>query len=356
MQPGPDADNSKTVDVEPNSVPLSVLDLSFVTSGTAPAQALANTIDLAKFVDPLGYKRFWLAEHHSLASVASSAPEIMIGQVAAATRNLRVGSGGIMLTNHAPLMVAERFKMLEALFPGRIDLGLGRAPGTDQVTAFALRRHMEERQGDDFLERLQELFLWENRDFPDGHPFNKITVMPSGVPLPLVWLLGSSDYSAQLAGEIGAPYAFASHFSDLDPVMPMLTYRSRFKPSQHLDAPYSILAVAAVVAETQEQAENLALTYDLNWLRRAKGEMHPLPSPEEALAYSWTEQERAYIARRRQKLYCGTPQQVSSRLRQAASVTQADEIMVTSSIYDHDLRKASYALLAGEWAALAKAA
>jgi luciferase family oxidoreductase group 1 len=172
--------------------PLSVLDLSFVTTQTPPSQALANTIDLAKLVDRLGYKRFWLAEHHSLPSVASPAPEIMIGQIAAVTQDIRVGSGGIMLTNHAPLMVAERFKMLEALFPGRIDLGLGRAPGTDQVTAFALRRKLEERQGDDFLERLQELMLWESRAFPEGHPFNKITVMPNDVPLPPIWLLGSS--------------------------------------------------------------------------------------------------------------------------------------------------------------------
>ena len=352
MQPGETQKSGNTA----ATIPLSVLDLSFVTSGTSPAQALANTIDLAKHVDNLDYKRFWLAEHHSLPSVASSAPEIMIGQIAAVTKNMRIGSGGIMLTNHAPLMVAERFKMLEALFPGRIDLGLGRAPGTDQVTAFALRRRLEERQGDDFLERLQELFLWETRDFPADHPFNTVTVMPSGVPLPPVWLLGSSDYSAQLAGQIGAGYAFASHFSDLDPVMPMLSYRSRFTPSDHLQQPRSILAVAAVIAETEALAETLAMTYDLNWLRRARGEMLPLPSPEEAQAHPWTEQERRYIAGRRQKLYCGTPEQVTRRLRETASLTQADEIMVTSSIYDHGLRKKSYSLLADEWQALSKAA
>ncbi len=335
---------------------LSVLDLSFVTSGTSAAQALANTIDLAKYVDTLGFKRFWLAEHHSLPSVASSAPEIMIGQIAAVTRNMRIGSGGVMLTNHAPLMVAERFKMLEALFPGRIDLGLGRAPGTDQVTAFALRRRLEERQGDDFLERLQELFLWETRDFPENHPFHKITVMPSGVSLPPVWLLGSSDYSAQLAGEIGAGYSFASHFSDFDAVMPMLTYRSRFKPSQHLAEPYAIIAVAAVIGETSEQADELAMTYDLNWLRRARGEMKPLPSPAEARAYPWTDQERAYIARRRERLFCGTAHDVARRLNEFAAATQADEIMITSSIYDHALRKKSYALLADEWQNVRQAA
>lgn len=336
--------------------PLSVLDLSFVTSGTSAAQALHNTIDLAKHVDRLGYRRFWLAEHHSLPSVASSAPEIMIGQVAAVTKNMRIGSGGIMLTNHAPLMVAERFKMLEALFPGRIDLGLGRAPGTDQVTAHALRRRLEERPGDDFLERLQELYLWENRDFPEGHPFNRVTVMPSGVPLPPVWLLGSSDYSAQLAGEIGVGYSFASHFSDYDAVVPMKTYRARFKPSATLDKPWAIIAVAAVIADTDEEANFLAGTYDLNWLRRAKGELLPLPSPDEAAAYPWTEQERSYIARRRQRLFCGSPQTVAERLKLFVGETEADEVMITSSIHDHEKRKRSYDLLAQCWQELQRAA
>lgn len=343
-------------DRQNGSVPLSVLDLSFVTTATAPANALANTIDLARQVDTLGYKRFWLAEHHSLASVASSAPDIMIGQIAAQTKNMRVGSGGVMLTNHAPLMVAERFKTLEALFPGRIDLGLGRAPGTDQVTSFALRRRQDERQGDDFLERLQELFLWETRDFPEDHPFNKITVMPSGVSLPPIWLLGSSDYSAQLAGEIGNGYAFASHFSDLDPVVPMLTYRKRFKPSATLDTPYAIIAVAAVIADTNEEAEFLSATYDLNWLRRARGELFPLASPEEASAHPWTDQERAFVAARRQRLFVGTPQKVKEQLQDLAKSTQADEIMITSSIFDHTKRLHSYKLLAKQWNRLQEAA
>ncbi|HEY8580048.1 MAG TPA: MsnO8 family LLM class oxidoreductase, partial [Beijerinckiaceae bacterium] len=186
---------------------LSVLDLSFVTTQTPPSTALRQTIAMAQAAEAMGYARYWLAEHHSMASIASSAPDIMIGQIAAATQRIRVGSGGVMLTNHAPLVVAERFKTLEALFPGRIDLGLGRAPGTDQVTAFALRRRLDERQGDDFLERLQELTLWENRGFPEGHPFNKVIAMPDDAPLPPLWLLGSSDYSAQLAARIGVGYA-----------------------------------------------------------------------------------------------------------------------------------------------------
>jgi luciferase family oxidoreductase group 1 len=331
--------------------PLSVLDLSFVTTQTPPSKALARTVQLAQAVERLGYERFWLAEHHSMPSIASSAPDIMIGRVAAATTRMRVGSGGIMLTNHAPLVVAERFKTLEALFPGRIDLGLGRAPGTDQTTAYALRRRLDERQGDDFLERLQELMLWETRAFPEGHPFHRVQAMPSDAPLPPLWLLGSSDYSAHLAGRIGAGYAFASHFSDHDAVEPMRAYRVAFEPSQALAQPYSVIAVAAVVAETDEEAERLSQTYDLNWLRRARGVLLPLPSPEEAAAHPWTDQERAYVAQRRRRLFAGSPQTVVARLKDFVRETQADEVMVTSSIFDFDTRVRSYELLMEAWRA-----
>ena len=212
-------------------IPLSVLDLSVVTTGTKPAAALRNSIDLARHVDGLGYVRYWLAEHHNLASVASPAPDLMIGQIAAVTKNIRVGSGGVMLPNHAPLVVAERFKMLEALFPGRIDLGLGRAPGTDGATAYALRSRLDRREGDDFLERLQELILWETRDFPAGHPYNNVVAMPDDSPLPPIWLLGSSDYSSELAAQVGMGFAFAHHFASYDAVEAMTHYRARFKPS-----------------------------------------------------------------------------------------------------------------------------
>jgi luciferase family oxidoreductase group 1 len=190
-------------------IPLSVLDLSVVTTETRPAAALRNSIDLARHVDALGYVRYWLAEHHNLASVASPAPDVMIGQIAAVTRHIRVGSGGVMLPNHAPLLVAERFKMLEALFPGRIDLGLGRAPGTDRATAYALRSRLDRREGDDFLERLHELILWERRDFPAGHPYNNVVAMPDDTVLPPIWLLGSSDYSSELAAQVGMGFAFS---------------------------------------------------------------------------------------------------------------------------------------------------
>src|SRR5258705_9103655 len=208
-------------------IPLSVLDLSPVVAGSSGAVSLRNSLDLAQLADRLGFTRYWVAEHHNLPSVASSAPEIMIGQIAAATARIRVGSGGVMLPNHAPLMVAERFKVLEALFPGRIDLGIGRAPGTDPVTSYALRRRQDQNTApdDDFLERFQELILFERRGFPEGHPFNAVYAMPKDIALPPIWLLGSSGYSAQLAAMVGMGFSFAHHFSDHDAVAPMLGYR-----------------------------------------------------------------------------------------------------------------------------------
>src|SRR3978361_127312 len=207
---------------------LSVLDLSPITTGHSGATALRNSLDLAQLADRLGYTRYWVAEHQTLPSVASSAPDIMIGQIAALTRRMRVGSGGVMLPNHAPLMVAERFKILEALFPGRIDLGLGRAPGTDPATSYALRRRQGISEEDDFLERFQELMLLETRGFPAGHPFHKGQAMPSDVALPPIYLLGSSDYSAQLAGQIGSAFAFAHHFATFPADEAMRLYRDSF--------------------------------------------------------------------------------------------------------------------------------
>jgi luciferase family oxidoreductase group 1 len=322
-------------------IPLSVLDLSVVTTQTPPAAALRNSIDLARHIDGLGYVRYWLAEHHNLASVASPAPDIMIGQIAAVTKNIRVGSGGIMLPNHAPLMVAERFKMLEALFPGRIDLGLGRAPGTDGATAHALRSRLDARGGDDFLERLSELVMWENRDFPPGHPYNNVVAMPNDVPLPPIWLLGSSDYSSDLAAQVGMGFAFAHHFAAFDAADAMVHYRARFKPSAWRATPHAILAVAVIVADTDAEAERLAAPYDLNRLRRDRGEYVPLPSVEEALAYPYSDAERRRIAQHRTRLFTGSP---------------ADELMVITPVADHDARKRSYSLLAEAFATKAAVA
>jgi len=327
-------------------IPLSILDLSVVTTGTPPAAALRNSIDLARHADALGYVRYWLAEHHNLSSVASPAPDIMIGQIAAVTQHIRVGSGGVMLPNHAPLMVAERFKMLEALFPGRIDLGIGRAPGTDQATAHALRRRLEVREGDDFLERLQELMLWETRGFPAGHPYNNVIAMPDDVPLPPIWLLGSSDYSSELSAQVGMGFAFAHHFASFDAADALVHYRAHFRPSRWRSTPHGILAVAAVVAETDAEAERLASSMDLNRLRRDRGQYSPLPSVEEALAYPYTEGERASIARNRAKLFVGSPATVLQMLQPLIKSSQADELMVITAVYDHEARKRSYSLLA----------
>jgi len=327
-------------------IPLSILDLSVVTTATKPAAALHNSIDLAQHADRLGYTRYWLAEHHNLSSVASPAPDLMIGQIAAATRHIRVGSGGIMLPNHAPLMVAERFKMLEALFPGRIDLGLGRAPGTDQATAHALRRRFDVREGDDFLERLHELVLWETRDFPPGHPYNNVVAMPNDVALPPIWLLGSSDYSSELAAQVGMGFAFAHHFAAYDAAEALVHYRRNFRPSAWRAAPHGILAVALVTAETDAEAERLASSMDLNRLRRDRGQYLPLPSIEEAQAYPYSEQDRALIARDRAKLFVGSPATVRQQLEPLIAATQADELMVMTATFDHDARKRSYSLLA----------
>ena len=327
-------------------IPLSVLDLSVVTTGTKPAAALRNSIDLARHVDRLGYLRYWLAEHHNLSSVASPAPDIMIGQIAAVTSHLRVGSGGVMLPNHAPLMVAERFKMLEALFPGRIDLGLGRAPGTDGATAYALRSRLDRREGDDFLERLHELTLWETRDFPPNHPFNKVVAMPDDTPLPPIWLLGSSDYSSELAAQVGMGYAFAHHFASYDAVAAMTNYRAHFKRTGWRETPYAILGVAVVSAETDAEAERLAASMDLNRLLRDRGQYIPLPSIEEAQAYPYTDADRAAIARNRSRLFVGSPATVRERLEPMIAECQADELMIVSAIYDHEARKKSYSLMA----------
>jgi luciferase family oxidoreductase group 1 len=325
---------------------LSVLDLSLVTSGTPPSKALRNSINLAQHVDTLGYSRYWTAEHHNLASVASPSPDLLMGQVAAATSRIRVGSGGVMLPNHAPLVVAERFKTLEALFPGRIDLGLGRAPGTDPATAYALRAKLDGRNGDEFLERLMELMLWETRNFPEGHPFNNVYAMPSDAPLPPIWLLGSSDYSSDLAAQIGMGFAFAHHFASYDAVEALQHYRARFKPSPSRSTPWAILAIAVVCAPTDEEAEYQAQSMDLNRLRRDRGQYFPLPSPEEAMAYPYTEQDRIKLGRARKRLFVGSPSTVMNKLQPLITACQADEVMVTTSIYDHEKRKESYTLLA----------
>ena len=326
-------------------VPLSVLDLSPVAAGSSGAQSLRNSLDLATVAERLGFTRYWVAEHHNLPSIASTAPEIMIGQIAAITKRMRVGSGGVMLPNHAPLMVAERFKVLEALFPDRIDLGLGRAPGTDPVTSYALRRRQDSGE-DDFLERFQELMLFANNAFPEKHPFHAMRAMPAEVRLPPVWLLGSSGYSAQLAAMIGSGFAFAHHFAEYDATAAMLSYRENFQPSGARQSPYAILACAVVCADTDAAAQQLAATLDLNFVRRRRGEYLPLASPQEAQRYPYTEEERRLIAHNRKRLFVGSKETVRALLEQMIAGSRADELMVTTMLYDHAARRRSYELLA----------
>jgi luciferase family oxidoreductase group 1 len=246
--------------------------------------------------------------------------------------------------------------MLEALFPGRIDLGLGRAPGTDGPTAYALRNRLERREGDDFLERLHELTLWETRNFPPNHPFNQVVAMPDDTPLPPIWLLGSSDYSAELAAQVGMGYAFAHHFASYDAIAAMTSYRAHFKQTGWRETPYAILAVAAVAAETDAEAERLAVSMDLNRLLRDRGQYRPLPSIEEAEAFPYTEADRAAIARNRSRLFVGSPATVMQKLEPMIAASQADELMVITAVYDHEARKKSYSLLADAFGLPAQAA
>ena len=326
--------------------PLSVLDLSFITTATPGAAAIRNSVDLARLADRQGYRRYWVAEHHNLPSVASGAPEIMIGAIAAATERIRVGAGGVMLPNHAPLMVAERFKVLEALHPGRIDLGIGRAPGTDPLTSLALRHRQEVRADDDFLERFQELLCWKLRRFPDGHPLQAVHVMPDDVEVPPIWLLGSSGYSAELAASVGMGFAFAHHFAHYDAAEAVGRYRTGFRPSRWLERPYAILAVAAVAADSEAAADRLAATLDFNYVRRAQGDYRPLVSPEEALAYPYSAAEERTRQAHRQRLFVGTPAGLRERLEAFARTVGADEVMITTAIFDHAARRRSYQLLA----------
>lgn len=325
---------------------LSVLDVSPVSSGSNSAQALRNTLDLARLADRLGYRRYWLAEHHNLPNIASSAPEVMIGHVAGVTERIRVGAGGIMLPNHAPLKVAETFRVLEALHPGRIDLGIGRAPGTDPVTAAALRRSQGGLGAEDFPQRFGELLAFAGDGFPEDHPFKDVVAMPGDVGLPPIWLLGSSGYSARAAGEMGLGYAFAAHFSPADPAPAMRAYREGFAPSETFERPSAVLAVAVVCGETEEHARRISSSMELAWVRLRSGKPGPLPSPEEALAYPYTPAERRLADTYRSMQIVGDASTVRARIEEVAEHTAADEIMVTTNVHDHAERLRSYERLA----------
>jgi luciferase family oxidoreductase group 1 len=325
--------------------PLSVLDVSPVSSGSSPRDALLHTVDLAQLADALGYTRYWLAEHHNTSGIASSVPEVMIEHVAQATTRIRVGAGGIMLPNHAPLKVAETFRLLEALHPGRIDLGLGRAPGTDPLTAFALRRSKEAMRADDFPEQLSELMAFLADDFPSDHPFRNIRATPQGVGTPELWLLGSSDFSARVAAGLGLSFAFAHHIAPAEAVHAMCLYRERFQPSQALAEPRAMLAVSVICAKTDEEAEALSSSVRLRFLRMEHGERGPIPSVDEARDYPYTATDFRRLRAARDRHQVGSPASVKNRLEELAGETGATEIMALTIVHDHAARRRSYELL-----------
>jgi luciferase family oxidoreductase group 1 len=324
------------------NVLLSVLDLAPVPSGSTAADALRATIELAQHTEKLGYHRFWVAEHHNMPGVASSAPPVLIGHIAAATDSIRVGSGGVMLPNHTPLVVAEQFGMLEALHPGRIDLGIGRAPGTDPVTAAALGH----RGPEDFPRYFTDLLGFLSGRWPDGHQFAALTAMPAPSTPPDVWLLGSSGYSAQLAGALGIPFAFAHHFSAANTLPALALYRSTFRPSTVLASPYAMVAASVTCADTDSRAQWLAGPSGLSFLRLRSGRPAPLSSPEEAAAYPYTDLDRAIIADRQSSSIIGSPDTVRAELSELLDATHADELMITTMVHDPADRLRSFELVA----------
>ena len=321
-------------------VPLSVLDLSPVAVGTTSGQALNNTTKLATRTEELGYRRFWVAEHHNMPAIASSAPAVLIAHLAAATSTIRVGSGGVMLPNHAPLVVAEQFGTLEALHPGRIDLGIGRAPGTDQLTALALRRTMEGLSAEKFPEELLDLI----RLFA-GDARARVTATPGAGDMPAIWLLGSSGYSAQLAGMLGLPFSFAHHFSAANTLPALQMYRENFRPSQWLERPYAMVAVNTICADTDEQAKWLAGPAVLSFMRLRTGHLQPLATPEEAAAYPYTPEEREMAWSRFDQQAIGSPDTVRAQLSGLLERTQANELMLTTMVYDIADRIRSFELI-----------
>jgi luciferase family oxidoreductase group 1 len=317
----------------------SVLDLVPVTTATTPGAALRASVDLAPVVERLGYHRLWVAEHHGMPGIASSSPAVLIAHLAEATSTLRVGSGGVMLPNHAPLVVAEQFGMLEALHPGRIDLGIGRAPGTDQATAYALRR-TPDIGADAFPEELSQL-----RAFLDGS-YPRIRAVPAGENPPAVWLLGSSGFSAQLAGILGLPFAFAHHFSSRFTEPALELYRSTFQPAGALTSPYAMVTAAVVAADTDEEARRLAAPHGLSILRLRSGNPGLLPTPEEALAYAYTPQEREAIDTYTDSHIVGGPDTVRKGLRDLLERTKPQELMLATNVGEPAARQRSYEIVA----------
>jgi luciferase family oxidoreductase group 1 len=325
-------------------VKLSVLDVLPVPSGTQPRQVLARAQDLAQVADRLGYERIWYAEHHGMASIAATSPDLLIAHTAPLTERIRLGAGGVMIPNHAPLQVVERYRTLEALHPGRIDLGIGRAPGTDPLTSKALRAVPGQYTG----ELIAELMAFGHGGFPDDHPFGRIGVVPGGTSMPPVWMLGSSGGSAEMAGGLGTGYAFAAHFSPTPAAPAIQAYRDAFVPSDDFPEPRVILALSVVCAETAEEARELSSTIEIHFQRIASREPRgPVPSPEEARALGWSP-DVPLQGPMAGLLIAGTPETVRSEIESRAAAVEADEVMIMTIVHDHAARLRSYELLGSE--------
>jgi luciferase family oxidoreductase group 1 len=307
--------------------PLSVLDLSPVGAGSVPSQAVRESIELAVVADRLGYTRYWFAEHHNMASIATSAPEVLIAAAGARTQRIRLGAGGIMVPNHTPLHVVEVFRTLEALHPGRIDLGLGRAPGTDPVTAAALRR------GDtDVNSLLAELLAFEDAQFPERHPFSKIIPMPSDVTCSAIWMLGSTLEGASIGAQLGVPYAFAGHFAMRQAKDAISHYKRRFEPSPRLAKPYAMCAVTVICGETDDEAQRLAAPMRIAIVNSRTGKRVPIPTVEEALATTLNPQEQAIADDFFTGAIIGGPAKVRDRMIALVQDLEADELMISSLV------------------------
>lgn len=323
-------------------IPLSIQDLAPVAAGTTTQEALTETVTLAKAADTLGFTRLWYAEHHGMPSIASSSPDILIASSAAHTRRLRIGSGGVMLPNHVPLRVAETYRTLAGLYPDRIDLGIGRAGGSDGKTLNALRSF----GGEQFPEQMSELLAFEHDGFPENHPFKGVRVVPENVQLPPIWMLGSSGASAQMAGSLGIGYAFAAHFSPTPAGPAFDAYRRSFKPSDRFEKPHAILCLSVICAPTQQEADYLAGPQTLSWVLFHSGKIRKLVSPEEAAAYPYSAADHALIATQQRLWIIGDPESVKARIMAKVEETGASEVMITTTMHGYSDRLDSYRLLA----------
>ncbi len=322
-------------------VPLSILDLSPIVQGGSASEAFQRSLDLARNAERWGYHRFWLAEHHNMPGIASAATAVAIGHVAAGTSTIRVGSGGVMLPNHAPLVIAEQFGTLESLFPGRIDLGLGRAPGTDPLTARALRRGMAN-SADTFPQDVMELQAY----FRPAVPGQAVRAVPgAGLSVP-IWLLGSSLFSAHLAAALGLPYAFASHFAPDDLAEALQLYRSEFRPSDTLKRPHAMAAVAVYAADTDAEAARLFTSLQQSFISLRRGAPAPLPPPVESMEDRWTALEKVGIERAFREAIVGSPATVKRGIEAFLQRTGVDELMVTGAMFDHAARLRSFETVA----------